>query len=154
MLLTVDQESESRNIDLDDDDVESVRKVLSFMYTGTYEDEQTGPNALQLARQTGESHSINPAGAENTPEDEVPVLWSGVRVYALADKYDVQPLKVMARDRFEDWIRLNWRHHELPALAREVFNTTPSSREGCKVHLLNLEALVWPNVVASKVGKS
>jgi len=51
MLLTVDQESESRNIDLDDDDVESVRKVLSFMYTGTYEDEQTRPNALQLARQ-------------------------------------------------------------------------------------------------------
>lgn len=106
-MLTADQESETRNIELDDDDVEIVRMVLSFTYTATYEDEQTGSNALQLAKQTGESHSISSANAENTPEDRVPVLWSSVRLYALADKYDIQPLKVMARDRFEDWIRLN-----------------------------------------------
>ena len=50
MLLTANQESESQNIDLDDDDMESVRKMLAFMYTGTYEDEQTELSTLQLAR--------------------------------------------------------------------------------------------------------
>lgn len=95
------------------------------MYKGTYDDEQTELSILQEAGRAGESSSIHSTAAENTPEDNSPVLWSSVRVYALADKYDVQPLKVLARHRFEDWIRQNWRHHEVPCLAREVFSTTP-----------------------------
>ena len=67
----------------------------------------------------------------------MPALWSSVRVYALADKYDVQPLKILARHRFEDWVRLNWRHDEVPALAREVFSTTPSSDLGLRDIMVN-----------------
>ncbi|KAK5311066.1 hypothetical protein LTR93_011839 [Exophiala xenobiotica] len=125
-------ESESQNINLENDDVGSLRKMLSFMYTGTYEDEQTALSASQLETQVEDSSSIHSLGAENTSEDRSPVLWSGVGVYALADKYDVQPLKILARQRFQDWVRLNWQHHELPALAREVFDTTPSSDLGLR----------------------
>jgi hypothetical protein len=65
--------------------VECVRKMLSFMYKGTYEDEQTELSIPQEAGRAGESSSMHSTAAENTPEDNSPVLWSSVRVYALAD---------------------------------------------------------------------
>lgn len=75
-LLTAVQESKCQNINLEDDDVECVRKMLSFMYKGTYEDEQTELSTLQVAGQAGESSSIHSTAVENTPEDKSP--YSGV----------------------------------------------------------------------------
>ena len=61
-----------------------------------------------------------------------PALWSSVRVYALADKYGVVSLKDVAKERFAKWIEKNYLSDQLPALVKEVFETTPPTDMGLR----------------------
>lgn len=108
------------------------------MYTGTYEDEQTEAKAPQLDTQDGDPNSANHLDAPPSPDHKPPMLWSSVRVYALAGKYSVIPLQDLARKRFNKWLQSNWRNDELPALAKEVFDTTPSRDLGLRDDLATM----------------
>ncbi|KAH0559307.1 hypothetical protein GP486_004180 [Trichoglossum hirsutum] len=94
-----------------DDDPDSVRRMISFMYTFDYDDEV----------------KINPKSAEN------PALFSSIRVYAIAEKYGIEDLKELARSRFSTWASENWNHHsEFTAMVQEVYDSTPSSDRGLR----------------------
>lgn len=143
-----------RSIELKDDDPDTVERMISFMYNLDYKDEQnTDPQPA--SPETGQ-HVDDEAGKiidtiTLTDEEDVheplanihkygipgrgdsqPALFSSVRVYAIADKYDIPPLKDLARQRFGDWAETNWDCVEFPAMVKEVFESTPSTDRGLR----------------------
>jgi len=69
---------------------------------------------------------IEPTSAEN------PALFSSIRVYAVAEKYDIKDLKQLAQSRFSIWASNNWNHSEFPMMVQEVYDSTPSSDRGLR----------------------
>jgi len=111
------QEAASGVITLDDDP-DSIRRMISFIYTLDYDDEapQNGTWGVKT----------EPTSAEK------PALFSSIRVYAVAEKYDIKDLKELARSRFSTWASKNWNHSEFPMMVQEVYDSTPSSDRGLR----------------------
>ena len=54
-------------------------------------------------------------------------------VYAAADKYAIEPLKTLAKERFHELAKSAWLSlSSLTSIAREVFSTTPASDGGLR----------------------
>jgi hypothetical protein len=127
------------------------------MYTFDYKDEHyrdpesegCGSAAPDEMTETlrGE-HQTSPATAADDQEDcmsdceeDQPALFSSIRVYAIADKYDIPQLKELARERFSNWAEDNWACESFPAIAREVFKTTPTKDRGLRDVVVRLVAI-------------
>lgn len=54
-------------------------------------------------------------------------VWNNIQVYALAEKYDVQPLKSLAAKRFKIGITGQWETDDILMVLAEVYNTTPNT---------------------------
>jgi len=130
------------------------------MYTLDYKDEQhTGPQptGTEIGQNVDDegSHIIDTIFMTNVedayePETEIhkdallgrgqshPSLFSSVRVYAIADKYDIPPLKELARQKFSNWAESNWDCVEFPAMVREIFESTPRTDRGLREVVLGL----------------
>jgi hypothetical protein len=76
----------------------------------------------------------------STRGEDQPTLFSSVRVYALADKYDISPLKELARQKFCSWAENNWTCEDFSAIAREVFESTPKNDRGLRDVIIQLVA--------------
>jgi hypothetical protein len=127
------------------------------MYTFDYKDEHyrdpesegcssTAPD--EMTETLVEERQTLPATAADNQEDRLsdceedqPALFSSVRVYAIADKYDIQHLKELARERFSNWAEDNWACESFPAIAREVFDTTPTKDRGLRDVVVRLVAI-------------
>ncbi|ERF75490.1 hypothetical protein EPUS_08304 [Endocarpon pusillum Z07020] len=145
-------EASSGRIELKDDDPETVERMISFMYSLDYQDEQRGNVEAARSSDAEASNASNSDATVVSAEREVlaetlvnnndgnvhsqgdsqPTLFSSVRVYAIADKYNVQSLKDLAKQRFGRWARRNWACADFTAIIREVFNSTPSSDRGLR----------------------
>jgi hypothetical protein len=64
--------------------------------------------------------------------EDQPALLSSVRVYAIADKYDIPPLKEIAKKRFETSAEKNWTHRDFSGIVKEIFESTPTSDRGLR----------------------
>lgn len=127
------------------------------MYTFDYKDEQSGDPSSDdcisiLPNETVETEiekSQDPSGIVDDAEEHIisdrgndqPALFSSVRVYAIADKYDIPNLKELARQRFCDWAEEKWACEDFPAIAREIFETTPNKDRGLRDVVVRLVAL-------------
>jgi hypothetical protein len=58
--------------------------------------------------------------------------FSNVRVYAIAEKYNIPLLKEVAKEKFVKWAENHWSHCDFPVVAREVYESTPSSDIGLR----------------------
>lgn len=69
-----------------------------------------------------------PSGEANWLEisetDEVP--YNNLRVYMAADKFGIDPLKDLARDRLTSWLKRNWYVVAFPQVVRSVLETLPA----------------------------
>ncbi|KAI9784671.1 MAG: hypothetical protein M1816_000787 [Peltula sp. TS41687] len=87
-------------IDLKDDDVQVVEAMLQFLYATDYD-----------------SNKI-----------VSPMLFN-IRVYVLADKYDIEPLKKLAKAKFEKAMWSCWKMDDFPDAVAEVYGSTmPTDR--------------------------
>ena len=111
------QEAHSGRIELQEDDPDAVERMISYMYTFDYKDEEYGHSEStvsdtnsndETAETMDDERQIPPEAVADTQEDSTSTtrgedqatLFSSVRVYALADKYDISPLKELARQKF------------------------------------------------------
>jgi len=150
------QEAHSGRIELQEDDPDTVERMISYMYTLDYEDEEYGHSEStvsgtnsndETAETMDDEHQTPPETVAGTQEDSTstrgenqPTLFSSVRVYALADKYDIPPLKELARQRFCNWAEDNWACEDFSAIAREVFESTPKDDRGLRDVIIQLVA--------------
>ena len=98
------KESSTAELVLEHDDPAAVECMIHFLYSGDYDDDCT---------------------------DEYSSLMSHVRVYALAEKYDIEGLKRLAAVIFDE-IAEGLMCEEFPAIVAAVFETTPSGDRGLR----------------------
>ncbi|KAI9872727.1 MAG: hypothetical protein M1830_001259, partial [Pleopsidium flavum] len=155
------QEGSTRKIELAKDDPDTVRRMLSYLYTQDYEDgEALGieDNEVQSAEATFEPSPEGPCGErstsgsgiqEGTEQSEkqyepmfnigssVPIhaersaQLNHVLTYALAEKYNIAGLKKLSRSKFVGHKWSNWAR-ELPTVVKTIYESTPSSDRGLR----------------------
>lgn len=94
-----------------DDDLEVVQRMLEFFYTLDYQD---GPKILE-----GSTHN----------------LVTHASVYGIAEKYEITPLKVLAKQKFENMIKGQWDDPSLPDAIEIIYNTTHNTDRGLRTIL-------------------
>ena len=112
---------------LPDDDPRIVEKLLVYLYTSDYDDEPSSQEPEDAS-----SHDSSPEPAEYNQ------IIAHVRVYSLADRFDIKDLKTMAKRKFEAAITKRWPLPSFPAIVREIFRSTPSLDNGLRDIVISL----------------
>lgn len=130
------QEAYSNRIELEDDDPATVERMISYIYTFDYKDEQHQDRESNSCSSVSPGEDVEITIGENedmSDHDGVqPALASSVRVYAIADKYGMPSLKELAKERFCNWAEGNWTHEDFSDIVREIFQSTPNSDRGLR----------------------
>ena len=125
MVIDALQEQSAGSVDLPDDDPETVKRMIDFLYTGRYEafdpnESSIGSGEVARASSRSSEHASMTAEVEETDgrwiDSEEPgsiAVWSSTKpanladlkthimVYLIADKFDMQQLKDYALDTFK-----------------------------------------------------
>ena len=192
---------------MDDDDLATVKRMLSYLYTLDYEDQdwtnmeeatrhgdsitvmkpenedETGPQAVctkasisptdqqEDLEHESTSESRLSTEAESTPSNQQVDLehettlktrsrkadhfrmLNDISVYAIADKYDIPPLKLLALNKFATLATAIWPHYDFPAIVKAAFESSPDNDQGlrsivtkvCADHIGDLLLLKGPS---------
>ncbi|KAI9772591.1 MAG: hypothetical protein M1839_002443 [Geoglossum umbratile] len=115
------------------DDPETVKRMISYFYTLDYDDDvNTGDEMVYTDNPYALDEDMLSTASSDALPDSQPALFSTVRVYAIAEKYNIPELKVLSKDRFRSWAKDNWSHKDFPAIVWEVFKSTPASDQGLR----------------------
>ncbi|PYH79082.1 hypothetical protein BO82DRAFT_147020 [Aspergillus uvarum CBS 121591] len=104
------KEAASSHIDLLDDEFATIQRVVDFLYIRDYDD-------------TGFPDIEDKTSVSDDNKDSQAVLWNNLDVFMAADKFDIAPLKQLARTRLLNWINKN--ANRLPFIVREIWVTLP-----------------------------
>ena len=96
------KESVEGAIPLNDDDVSAVEAMLRFLYSFDYD---AGGSAADVAS---------------------PMVFN-VKVYSIADKYDIPALKSVASQKFKELVKTCWNMDDFPHAVAEVYGSTPQN---------------------------
>lgn len=101
--------------------------------------DQTESDFDYMSARLGESqlgpHQQSAASAQpestNSDFNEESSLMTNVKVYAMADKFDVEELKMLAKEKFEACSR-GWPLPKFPSVVQEALTSTPESDRGLR----------------------
>ena len=152
MLMIYSQEAMTSIIGLDDDDRSTIRLMLIYLYTLTYDDEGDAASAEHLM--VNGAKILNAATTPSTPLSEEELsrharMINNVVVDAIAQKYDISELKGLARSNFHELLWLKAPSHGLPGVIDAVFETTSITDSGlrsvatgyCTLYILRLSPM-------------
>ncbi|KAL8913676.1 MAG: hypothetical protein Q9171_001526 [Xanthocarpia ochracea] len=124
------QEAEQRKINLSDDDPDAVVRMLAYLYTSTYDDEDGSDFALHTDFAINDTPSSTSIALGEAAAASIPIkssaLMTNVLVHALADKYDIQLLKQLSKTKFEVRAAGDWAIEEIVTVLAKVYETTPT----------------------------
>lgn len=131
------QESRSRTINLGDDDVATVRRMLTYLYNSDYDDDGAAgsPRCYMLNVNSENATTVHSDELTALPEPEARrhhKLMNNVVVYAIAEKYNIVKLKELARAKFGKCLAPNPLELRLPPIVSAVYGTTPSTDQGLR----------------------
>ncbi|KAJ9194940.1 hypothetical protein DTO027B5_5637 [Paecilomyces variotii] len=119
------REAETGIITLHDDEPEIVDYLITYFYHHTFDDKDavlpTPPHEQKSERLrlfSGESKADNPVRIPDS-----------LKVYAIADKYMVGTLRVLAHTRFEHWCATNWHTESFLLCVREIYERKTGNYE-------------------------
>ncbi|KAM5442950.1 hypothetical protein MferCBS31731_001823 [Microsporum ferrugineum] len=125
------KEATARTIDLPDDDLETIERVLSFIYLQDYE--ETGHIVQLESTNTPEPPKANTRAATNSSYTKKvegttanAAASNNVQVYIAADKFGITPLKSLAAEKFTRWVNTNWDSPAFLHIVEEVMTSVPS----------------------------
>jgi hypothetical protein len=128
------QESQTGVVRLSDDDPQILTHFLQFLYTGKYEEEHKGTEDSDASPEmSGPSHTEEHVeGSPNLLDEEwdgleppLPDMFTSLRVYVMADKFNVPELKRLSRVRlFAGMYGTHLTSSQFPALVEELYETT------------------------------
>jgi len=128
--------------------------MVSYMYTFDYEDEKSqnlksDDRSSISPEEVEEAVEITSAKSETVSDhdEDQPALISSVRVYTIADKYGIPPLKELARQRFCDWAETNWLHEDFCDIAQEIFSSTAHNDRGLRDVVVQIVAMHANNLI-------
>ena len=111
--------------------------MLKYLYTLDYDDKGEAASVANYTHDKGASENLlvtkmteeQQSSARDPPD--YPELLNNIAVYAIADKYDVPELEVLAATKFRDALQCSGIEEDLaslPALIDAVFDTTPDTK--------------------------
>ena len=135
---------------MNDDDPQTVNRMLLYLYTLDYPDEDvSGVRAKFVA--TDQSFLPHRRKTSTTTEEETDSgsisegayphgsrMMNNVLVFAVAEKYDIPELKDLAKLKFQTLAGSKWPLDEFQAIAESVFTTTPDNDTGLRQIVLDL----------------
>ena len=112
------KESSSGTINLPDDDPETIRRVLHFLYQQTYNDNDQ--DAKPKINTPGNSESPT-----NEPEHGKTTAYNNLSVYRVADKFGIFPLKELALYKLSAWFNDHYMSPSVPEVALQIMTSMP-----------------------------
>ena len=103
MLMMCSQEAITATITLNDDDQATVRRMLTYLYTLDYDDQDISDAVAVSKSQDSEGHLAGSSPNSEVVDDATAVhckRMNNVLVYALAEKYNIPALKELAATKF------------------------------------------------------
>ena len=147
---------------MDDDDPQTLRRMLSYLYILDYSDERLPEDPVETVtadpalpphlRKTQTTTHEEPRSGRISSDVEGESLSDSKRlvnvlVYAVADKYDIPELKELARRKFHALTKYWWSCTEFEAVKDAVFGTTPSQDMGLRDIMCQLCIQHFENIV-------
>ena len=103
MLIMCSQEAITATINLNDDDQSTIRRMLTYLYTLDYDDQDaSNATAMEESQNTG-GHDTDSSSKPEKVDDATAIhrkRMNNVLVYALAEKYNISALKELAATKF------------------------------------------------------
>lgn len=114
------KEAVTARIDLPEDDLATVRCILSYLY---FQDYSPGDQiAFWQTLRASVKSDMKPASSQTKVETEAQA-YSHLKVYEAAGKYLIEPLRLLAKDRFISWVKANVLHGSLSGVFRQVLDS-------------------------------
>jgi len=126
LLADIYQESTTGIIDLQDDEPEIVKLLIDFLYTGNFDistDEQV--EKVETNKGDGSSNVTDTLqDDENSGSGSSEDLITAVKVYIIADKYDIHPLKLLSKTKYEALLPSHWNSSAFIDSLKLIFDET------------------------------
>ncbi|RSL86666.1 hypothetical protein CEP52_015741, partial [Fusarium oligoseptatum] len=107
-----------------DDDPQSVDCVVQYFYRSDYEIPRPTPGTDDETDVIFKEDADHSAADDAASDDSHLVIH--VKVFTLAEKYDIPPLKDLSLKKFEAAARLHWKSNRLVEAAQEAYTSTVS----------------------------
>ncbi len=151
------QDAKPARIDLEEDDPKAVNRILIYLYTLDYPDgevphTQKPTKAHNTSKPPHLRHPIQPVvspGLESTNNANTESkLTSNALVHALAEKYDLPGLKIIAKEKFVSVTKnTEWPYNNFAEAVETVCNTAPSSDHELTDMIIDICASHIPEIV-------
>ncbi|KAL4779947.1 BTB/POZ protein [Aspergillus varians] len=121
------KEGIAHTVDLPDDSLETVERVLSFLYFNDYNTEahEMDLSAHLKALEAAADGSGTDANGADDPDAIIPT-YNHIQVYLAADKYGIPALKDFAANRFLQWCTKNWYSEDFVEAIDEAMEMIPT----------------------------
>ncbi|TVY45333.1 Arm repeat protein interacting with ABF2 [Lachnellula occidentalis] len=124
------KEGPSKEIDLEDDQPEIVEKMLSYMYTSDYSD---GPDSTEPGSTPSKSvPSASSTAVSSSNPSPTSASLTNAQLFVIADKYDIQGLKELAKKKYEEVIADSWNSASFVASLKLLYEETLESDRALK----------------------
>ncbi|PYH92112.1 hypothetical protein BO71DRAFT_384223 [Aspergillus ellipticus CBS 707.79] len=145
------QEAATQTVDLPNDDLETIERVISYLYIQDYE---PAGHIVPLDRVSDlEIEDTDLEETQDSPDstapDKFPVdpkaaeAYNSFRVYMVAEKYQIKDLQVLAAEKFALWGRAHWKDEGFLNLLPEVLTAVPPH----DTHLLEAIADIISDII-------
>ena len=135
VLTSLFQEAQTCTIVLKEDDPPTVRRMLTYLYTLTYDDEGDAASAEHYMVNGAKISKAAPTLSPPLSEEELSrhaKMMNNVVVYAVAQKYDISELKELATFKFRQLLWLKAPSPSLLHVVDAVFETTSIADSGLR----------------------
>lgn len=136
---------------MNDDDPQTVNRMLLYFYTLDYPDEDVPtvraehvavdqsplPHRWRKTSNTTEEET-DPGTASDGAAPHDPRVMNNALVYAVAEKYDIPELKDLAKHKFQTLASSKWPHDGFHAITECIFTTTPDNDMGLRQIVLDI----------------
>ncbi|KAK5129241.1 hypothetical protein LTR08_003726 [Meristemomyces frigidus] len=119
------QEAHSDTINLDHDDRECIEAMIQYMYTFSYNEDPIDSSCC-------------------------PIIFN-TRVYAIADKYNLPGLCMLATQKFENRVRSEWQTPEFAHVIREIYED--GAAEALVEPVLRIASLHAKDIYTNEFGR-
>lgn len=130
------KEATLSRVDLPEDDVETITRVLTFCYVQDY-------NA-----------SIDPDLSKPSDLKSGAVAHNNLRVYLAADKFNIPLLKKVASERVIAWASLNWNSASFTEIVRDIWCCAPPHDAGLRDAITGIVSSHIQHLLAHPAGKN
>jgi hypothetical protein len=104
-----------------------VEKMLTYLYTSDYSDGRTATENTAITLPSTPASTSSPAKTSKPGLFTNSALLTNAQVFIIADKYDIQGLKMLAKVKYEEVIPQNWNSASFVASLKLLYEETLES---------------------------